>query len=166
MHTYEMDRIYSDYYFFDENCSYDLLFLLDAARPSIGLTDQFPLWVIPIDTIRKVQREWVDHRGDLPPLAGDQDQVPGLLAFPEQPEDRPGHGRGKGNRIVSWRRRLTRERKILISDLAGEYLQYQYSKKKITTAEFQERFWKILRVRSSSGGGGRRLPDSSSGPAG
>ena len=33
MHTYEMDKIYSDYYFFDENCSYDLLFLLDAARP-------------------------------------------------------------------------------------------------------------------------------------
>ena len=39
MHTHEMDKIYSDYYFFDENCSYDLLFLLDVARPWIGLTD-------------------------------------------------------------------------------------------------------------------------------
>ena len=55
MHTFEMDRIYSDYYFFDENCSYTLLFLLDAARPSLGLTDQLPSWVIPIDTIRKVK---------------------------------------------------------------------------------------------------------------
>lgn len=55
MHTYEMDKIYSDYYFFDENCCYDLLFLLDVARPSTGLTDQFSSWVIPIDTIRKVK---------------------------------------------------------------------------------------------------------------
>ena len=44
------------------------------------------------------------------------------------------------------------ERKILINDLASEYLQYQYSKKKVNIGEFQERFWKILRVRSSLGG--------------
>ena len=55
MHTYEMDFIYSDYYFFDENCSYNLLFLLDAARPSLDFTDRFGLWVIPLDTIRAVR---------------------------------------------------------------------------------------------------------------
>jgi hypothetical protein len=44
-----------------------------------------------------------------------------------------------------------RKTKIVISDLAGEYLQYQYAKKKVKTGEFEERFWKILRVRSSLG---------------
>jgi hypothetical protein len=43
-------------------------------------------------------------------------------------------------------------RKVLISDLASEYLQYQHAKRKVDTEEFQERFWKILRVRSSLGG--------------
>ncbi len=56
MHVYEMEGIYSYYYFFDENCSYNLLFALDAARPSLGLTDQMPPWVIPLDTIRAVEK--------------------------------------------------------------------------------------------------------------
>jgi hypothetical protein len=56
MHVYELDFIYSDYYFFDENCSYQLLFLLDAARPSLDLTNQFNLWVIPLDTIRVAKK--------------------------------------------------------------------------------------------------------------
>ena len=41
MHMWELKDIYSDYYFFDENCSYDLLYLLEAARPSLELTDEF-----------------------------------------------------------------------------------------------------------------------------
>ncbi len=35
LHILEMQGIYTDYYFLDENCSYDLLFLLEAARPSV-----------------------------------------------------------------------------------------------------------------------------------
>ena len=52
-------NIYSDYYFFDENCSYDLLFLLEAARPSLNLTDHQGVWVIPLDTVRDVQRKGI-----------------------------------------------------------------------------------------------------------
>jgi hypothetical protein len=59
-HIYELDNIFSYYYFFDENCSYSLLFLLDAARPGLALSDEFYsrffTWVIPIDTIRGVER--------------------------------------------------------------------------------------------------------------
>jgi len=52
LHLWELQGIYSDYFFFDENCSYTLLFLLDAARPELKLTDRFGLWVMPVDTIR------------------------------------------------------------------------------------------------------------------
>ncbi|HBT56962.1 MAG TPA: hypothetical protein DEA92_07500, partial [Pseudomonas sp.] len=44
-----------DYYFFDENCSFRLLELLEVARPSLRLTDQFPLTAIPADTVRAVR---------------------------------------------------------------------------------------------------------------
>ena len=54
-HIWELKDIYTDYYFFDENCSYMVLFLLEAARPGLHLTDDF-LWVIPLDTVRAVQR--------------------------------------------------------------------------------------------------------------
>ena len=55
LHILEMRGIYADYYFLDENCSYDLLFLLEAARPSATLTDRHKgFFVTPIDTLRSV----------------------------------------------------------------------------------------------------------------
>ena len=38
-HTWELGFTRFDYYFFDENCSYHLLSLLDVARPGVELTD-------------------------------------------------------------------------------------------------------------------------------
>jgi hypothetical protein len=49
-----MRTAWFDYYFFDENCSYHLLSLMEVARPGLRLTDQFPLWVIPSETVRAV----------------------------------------------------------------------------------------------------------------
>lgn len=55
-HTWELGPTVFDYYFFDENCSYHLLSLLDAARPEMRLSDQFTWWAIPLDTVKAVQR--------------------------------------------------------------------------------------------------------------
>ncbi len=54
-HAYEMLIAYYDYYFFSENCSYHLLSLLDVAFPEQPLIDEFPIWTIPIDTIRVLE---------------------------------------------------------------------------------------------------------------
>lgn len=40
-HVWELKQIKFDYFFFDENCSYRLLELLQVARPSLRLTGQF-----------------------------------------------------------------------------------------------------------------------------
>lgn len=160
MHVYEMDAISSDYYFFDENCSYELLFLLDAARQGTGLTDRFSFWVIPIDTIRKVRDQGLITEAIYRPskaskirylaslLSRDQAQIARKLALGER---EPNH---------LLQEDMAPKTKILISDLAGEYLQYQYSKKKVDVSVFQQRFWKILRVRSALGGHqeGYRIP--------
>ncbi len=45
-----------DYYYFDENCSYILLMLLDASRSDIHLAEEFSTFVIPSDTIKSVIR--------------------------------------------------------------------------------------------------------------
>jgi hypothetical protein len=57
MHVWELGPIYFDYYFFDENCSYYLLELLDAARPDLNLTAPFRWWAIPSDTVREIVRQ-------------------------------------------------------------------------------------------------------------
>lgn len=57
MHAWELATVRFDYYFFDENCSYHLLSLLDVARPGLRLADRFPLWAIPGDTVRAVAEQ-------------------------------------------------------------------------------------------------------------
>jgi hypothetical protein len=54
MHTWELGPTRFDYYFFDENCAYHLLSLLEVARPGLELTDRFRWWAIPSDTVRAV----------------------------------------------------------------------------------------------------------------
>ncbi len=51
-HAWELGSVRFDYFFFDENCSYHILSLLDVARPSLQLTDQFVWHTIPIDTVK------------------------------------------------------------------------------------------------------------------
>jgi len=53
-HIWELQKINFDYYFFDENCSYRLLELLEVARPGIELTDKYIVTAIPIDTVKTI----------------------------------------------------------------------------------------------------------------
>ena len=54
-HIWELQGINFDYYFFDENCSFRLLELIDVARPGLFLANQFPLTAMPLDTVRVVE---------------------------------------------------------------------------------------------------------------
>src|SRR5260221_549475 len=53
-HLWELLPAYYQYYFFDENCSYHLLGLLQVARPDLELTPPFRWWALPVDTVRVV----------------------------------------------------------------------------------------------------------------
>ena len=55
-HLWELQDINFDYYFFDENCSYRLLELLEVARPGTELTDEFIITAIPIDTVKAIEK--------------------------------------------------------------------------------------------------------------
>ena len=56
-HVWELRQVRFDYYFFDENCSFRLLELLEVARPSLRLTDQ---GLVDADAHRFVSM-WVDR---------------------------------------------------------------------------------------------------------
>ncbi len=56
-HLYELQQIRFDYWFFDENCSFELLGLIDVARPGLDLRSRFRGWAIPVDTAREVLGE-------------------------------------------------------------------------------------------------------------
>jgi hypothetical protein len=51
-HVWELSHTHFDYYYFNENCSYHLLSVLEVVRPSLNLTDTYQVYTIPADTIR------------------------------------------------------------------------------------------------------------------
>lgn len=155
MHAYEMDHIRSDYYFFDENCSYVLFFLLDAGRPGLHLTDECRPWVIPLDTVRVAQQNglvvdtaWRPSRASrvryLASLLPRQDRLTARsVALGEIPAQRlTGPD-------------VPQERRTVMADLATEYLQYRYAKKEVPNDAFNERFLQVLGERSRMGGAGK-----------
>ncbi|WGY44752.1 DUF4105 domain-containing protein [Vibrio sp. ABG19] len=52
LHLWEMEQAEFDYYFLDENCSYQLLALLQLANQNLDLVSQFPVTAIPSDTVK------------------------------------------------------------------------------------------------------------------
>lgn len=46
-----------DYYFLDENCSYQILTLLEAAAPEWNVSRGFPLSVVPAETVKHVVKQ-------------------------------------------------------------------------------------------------------------
>ncbi len=52
-HIWEIEsNSYIDYYFLDENCSYQVLAALEAIRPDLNLTSKFGLYTLPIETLK------------------------------------------------------------------------------------------------------------------
>jgi hypothetical protein len=62
-HIWELGNTHFDYYYFQENCSYHLLSILEVARPTLKLTDQYPLYTIPADTVRLLKHEGLIEEG-------------------------------------------------------------------------------------------------------
>lgn len=149
MHVWELGPEYADYYFFDENCSYQLLSLLEAARPSLRLTREFDYWAIPADTVRTVveqkgllkkavfrpsARTEIGHR--LGWLDADQrDLVLGLALGQIRPDD---------SALDS----LPPARQASILEVAYDYLRFRYRDGAEARSESARRSLALLRARS------------------
>lgn len=150
-HIWEMEGIGTDYYFFSENCSYHLLYLFEAARPSLRLTDAFGLWVIPIDTVKAVKKQGVIEDAHFRPSNGTKlrQMMAGLPPhFQELAYD---ISRGTQPVQVIDELDTDRDQKILVSDLVGETMKYRLMKQEVTQPEYQAVAMPNLRLRSRLG---------------
>ncbi len=150
-HIREMDGIGSDYYFFDENCSYNLLYLIEAARPSVQLIDRFDLYAIPIDTVKAVKEEGLIVDAAFRPAKATRidyliDQLDaGQVAAAE------AIIRGRKAPAALLDKPFSREEKIRILDLVVEVIQYQYVSKDLDKESYRKQLLSALRVRSGLG---------------
>lgn len=52
LHLWELKDRYTYYYFFDKNCSYEILHLINLLEENLNATENFNYRVIPVDTVR------------------------------------------------------------------------------------------------------------------
>ncbi len=151
LHIRELDHIASDYYFFDENCSYALYFLLEAARPGVCLTDGTRGWLIPLDSVRAIGRQgFIQGVAYRPSRTTKIKYLAAGLTDSEQ-DLAMGLAKGTVSEVVMTGPAASSMEKIKTLDLAGEYLQYLYTKGMMPQATYQERFIKTLKLRSQLG---------------
>jgi Domain of unknown function (DUF4105) len=127
MHVWELRQAYANYYFLDENCSYQLLALLEVARPELDLTRHFNWWAIPVDTVRVVLK----HVGLLaravyrPSARADIDYRLSRLD-PHQRDLAYSLALGKRAPNDPELAMLSPDRRAALLELAYEYLQYRF----------------------------------------
>ena len=154
LHIWELRTIASDYFFFDENCSYNLLFLLEAARPQLDLTGASRPWVIPLDTVRTVERAGLVREQRYRPskatriaaLAGKMTPDETGLAL-ELLADRLSVASMETNN-------LTVEQQMRILDVAIETTEFRYYRRELDQAAYQQRSLELLSARSRLGRSG------------
>lgn len=126
MHVWEMGNAAFDYFFFKENCSYQLLPLLEVANPAWRFTDQFTFWTVPGDTVRLLAEQ--------PGLVGDVAYRPARTTQIRRRYQRLSAGERTLLRKLVRDTALLREpefqafpveRKALLLDIASDYLRYQ-----------------------------------------
>lgn len=152
LHLVEMKDIATDYFFFDENCSYELLFLLDAAHPEARLTETMDrYWVIPMDTVRAViEAGLVDNVVWRPSRALRIRHARSLL--PDRESDLAVEivdGKSPAGTVLA--EPVPDATKARTLDLAALLAQYRIAKKGMEHKGFQERFHAILSARTRLG---------------
>lgn len=150
LHIWELRDIYSDYYFFDENCSFNLLYLLEAARPTLHLTDATRLWVIPVDTVRLATDNGLVRNTVYRPSKAmriahiarymdprEEEAAATIIAQPDQAREAVAG--------------FAEPAAIRILDLAAEGLETRYFREEYSQEEYRRLYVQLLKVRSRYG---------------
>lgn len=147
-HLWEAGQTQTRYYFFSENCSYMLMEMLDAVRPSLHLAQQFPVHAIPLDTFKAVA-----NRPDL---------IKGLNYRPSRqnkiiyryrqmnPEQKNAY-----KKIIKQQNfddvALSDEEKSGVLETAYQYVQYQYVAHNLELEDYRKQSFKLLKERNGLG---------------
>ncbi len=148
LHILEIRHFYTDYFFLEENCSYNLLWLIEVAKKRSNLVHQFNHKAIPIDTLRAIKHENLikesiyrpSKRKEILAISRPIEHNSKALAFAKSDEYN-----------LSTIENLTNKEKIASLELATEMLKIKRSDDKISKKEYLSKFLKILKVRSTFG---------------
>lgn len=152
-HLWEIGQTQSRYYFFSRNCSYMLMEMLDAVRPSLKLARQFPVHAIPLDTFKAAYRA--------------QGLVKGMNYRPSRqnkirhryremtPKQRQVYRNIIKNKKFELPEDMNEADKADVLETAYQYVQYQYVAGDLELKEYRRQSFDALRARSKLDDKGR-----------
>ncbi|MCX6075325.1 MAG: DUF4105 domain-containing protein [Campylobacterales bacterium] len=154
MHIWELKNTKSDYYFFTENCSYNMLWFLEIARPSIHLREHFGYDIIPLETVHAAKEEniveSVNYRASKRSI---------LLKYEELLSDENMHlprnlveSKIELNTVVD-NKNIDKQQKRYILEAALEFLEYSFAKHYISEEKYLSLFHNMTKARAALGSG-------------
>lgn len=150
-HTFDMSSIYSKYFFISENCSYNLLFLIEAACPETRITQKISGVVEPVETVKLIYEEGLTDKIEFRPSLYKKIQNNENLLTARQNRYVKAVCRGRKSVSDFPFQDIPAEKQIIIWDTAADYLSYLLSTKKITPEEYRPRLISVLSARRKLG---------------
>jgi len=148
-HTWELGKVEFRYFFFLQNCSYQLLELLDVARPGMDLAENFDWYAIPSDTVRVLlQQPGILKKTTYRPsertrlklvLADVDSQELGLIR---------GIASGRVSKDSNQLTQLPEAKQSKVLEAAYDYLRYQYRSGTYTREQIADRSLQLLSARN------------------
>lgn len=148
-HIWELQRINSQYFFFDENCSYHMLWLAEIARPRVRLRDHFTYYVIPPETVRAFEEEELVKQKHFRPSKRTK-----LLAYEKVLNDSgiktaKALASGEASAISP----LGDQQGRYALEAAAELVEHDYIGGKLSKEEYAKRYHALLSRRAALGAG-------------
>jgi len=153
-HIWELNGTHSDYYFFTENCSYNMLWFIEVARPSLRLREHFNFDVIPLETVHAINLEGIISSDNYRPSKRTT-----LLKYEElisaqnvQLAKDLVNSKTTINAVLN-DESLQKQQKMYVLEASIEYLEYSYAKNSMTKEKYLELFHNLTKARAKLGQG-------------
>lgn len=144
LHAFELKDSYSDYFFFKENCSYNILWLLEVSRNDLDLVSHFTFKTVPLDSIKILKS--FNLIKDSRFRYSNMGKMKNIL---EKKIENKEYLKAFINENKPLNESLSTDDKISYLDFKILYLQYQRANNQYDKKEYLNKYVQLLKERSS-----------------
>lgn len=141
-HVWELQSLRSRYFFFKENCAFNLLYPIQVARPALKMVRRFRMSAAPVSLLQQLVRTGV---------TGEPLYRPSKATLMESMARNLSHAELKTAQTLVEGAEPDGSESALILTFASEWLQYRYTEQEITPEEYRKNLLPLLRARSKMG---------------
>jgi hypothetical protein len=146
LHLYEVKETWSYYYYFNKNCSYEILWLIQSARPDIELVYKFNYKVLPVDTLKEMKNENLIISSNFRPS---KQKI--ILNYYNHIKHKKIALQFEKNHNEELIKNLPLKEKQYILDFAIEMTNYKYLSKELPRRKYLKEYISLLKKRSRLG---------------